>query len=273
MTSASSAPLVCAASPACADPRFTVGTLVNDRAQYTAMRASFEAGGFDVAETEYLLVDNTGPTQTCAYRGLNAVLAAARAPIVILCHQDVRLLADDRETLEARLATLNAHDPNWALCGNAGGVAPGELALRITDAHGADQNTGRYPARVMSLDENFIVVKRAARIGFSADLTGFHFYGADLCLNADIAGYRSYVIDFHLLHLSGGTKSRAFFEAQENFRAKWNAALRGRWMQTTCALVHISGSAIGAHALRHAERPYAKVLRRFGRHASRGSTP
>jgi hypothetical protein len=250
-------------APCPGEVAFTIGTLVTDRALYGEMRASLQAGGFGEADCEYLFIDNTLPAQVCAYRGLNAVLSAARGRYVILCHQDVRLLGDGRAALEARLSELDRIDPHWALAGNAGGVVPGELALRITDPHGRDQHVGQLPARVVSLDENFIVVKRACRVGFSNDLTGFHFYGADICLGADIMGYASYVIDFHLEHLSGGNKSAAFENAERQFREKWSRALRGRWVQTTCSLVRVAGDSLGQIAARLAETPYEKLSRRL----------
>lgn len=246
-------------------PLFSIATLVTDMAQYEAMRASFAAGGFTGASTEYLFVDNRGPEQTCAYRGLTAALHAARGEYVILCHQDVRLLADGQKDLLQRLSELDERDPAWALAGNAGGVAPGVLALCITDPHGAGQKTASLPTRVMSLDENFIVVRRAVRIGFSRDLSGFHFYGADICLNAGMAGHSAYVIDFHLAHLSGGNKGAAFYAMQEAFRAKWSRTLSARWIQTTCALVRLSGDPAGRIAGRLAERPYARIARRLAR--------
>lgn len=242
---------------------FSIATLVNDLAQYAAMRASFEAGGFDAASSEYLFIDNTGTEQTCAFRGLNAMLDAARGRYVILCHQDVRLLTDTSDTLRNRLAALEQMDPSWALAGNAGGVSPGKLAIRITDPHGANRHVGILPARVMSLDENFIVVRRTARIGFSQDLSGFHFYGADICLNADIMGYSSYVIDFHLAHLSAGNKTLAFDEMETRFRAKWSRALAPRWMQTTCSLVRLSGDVLGRITGCIAETPFRKLSRRL----------
>ena len=76
------------------EPRYSIATLVSDRTHYTQMLASFRAGGFADSDCEYLFIDNTGHNQTDAFRGLNALLNAARAPIVVLCHQDVRLLAD-----------------------------------------------------------------------------------------------------------------------------------------------------------------------------------
>lgn len=244
---------------------FTIATLVNDMAQYGAMRQSLSSGGFGYRDCEYLYIDNTGADQISAYRGLDAMLSAARGRYVILCHQDIRLLADTRATLEQRLAGLDTLDPDWALAGNAGGVAPGVLALRITDPHGDDQHVGRLPSRVTTLDENFIVVRRAARIGFSRDIDGFHFYGADICLHASIAGYNAYVVDFHLRHLSAGKKSAAFDTCLDAFRAKWEAALAPRWVQTTCALLRVDGGSLGRLAGRLAERPYARLSRRLPR--------
>jgi hypothetical protein len=256
----------CVAGPeagADAHVAFTFATLLTDRAQYAALRQSLDAGGFTPADCEFLVVDNSAGNAACAYRGLDAMLSAARGTYVVLCHQDIRLLADGRTRLAERLRELDAMDPDWALAGNAGGVAPGVLALRITDPHGADQHTGDLPARVVSLDENFIVVKRAARIGFSRDLSGFHLYGADLCLNAATAGYSAYVIDFHLAHLSPGRKDASFEAMERTFVDKWERALAPRWLQTTCTLVRLSGAATGQLVGRVAARAYARIARRM----------
>ncbi|MGQ0457096.1 MAG: hypothetical protein ACT4OU_08540 [Hyphomicrobium sp.] len=244
-------------------PSYTIGTLVTEAAQHDAMRASFVAGGFSDSDCEYIFIDNTRGAQIDAYRGLNAILNAARAPYVILCHQDVRLLDDDRAALDDRLAELARADPNWAVVGNAGGMAPGQLAIRITDPHGVDQRAGALPARVQTLDENLLIVRRDARIGFSRDLSGFHFYGADICLHAALMGCSAYVIDFHLEHLSPGTKNDDFTEAQKAFEAKWSRALRSRWLQTTCSLVHLSGVPRQAMFGRLIAAPLAKISRRL----------
>lgn len=233
--------------------RFTIATLVTDPEQYGDLCASFQKGGFTSDDCEYLVIDNTAETvtqtgrQTCAYRGLNAALNAARGQHVILCHQDVRLHDDNRKTLEARVSELDRKQPAWALAGNAGAQAPGKLAIRISDPHGQNQKFGTFPARVMSLDENFIVVRAQSRAGFSRDLTGFHFYGADICLNAAVMGWDAFVIDFHLDHLSPGNKSESFEAAKAAFRRKWSHALRPRWLQTTCSLVRL-GSYPGANS-------------------------
>jgi hypothetical protein len=250
-------------APRTAELLYTIATLVSNRSQYDAMLASFRGKGFTDADCEFLFVDNTGPSQTDAYSGLNALLNAAHAPIVILCHQDIRLLYDGRSILDRRIGELCEVDPAWALAGNAGGVSAGKLALRISDPHGKNQAVGRFPEQVMTLDENFIVVRREARVGFSRDLAGFHFYGADICLHASLLGHSAYVIDFHLEHLSPGKKDKTFAEAERAFRAKWSAALSPRWIQTTCSLVHISGTPARAAIGRLIDAPLARLVRRL----------
>ena len=242
---------------------YSIATLVNDHSQYDAMLATFRQRGFDASNSEFLHIDNTGPEQTDAYSGLNLLLNRAQGKYVILCHQDVRLVDDGRSDLDAALEDLERRDENWALAGNAGGAGPGRLVLRISDPHGEDTRVGDLPERVWALDENLIIVKRSARLGFSRNLSGFHFYGADLCLVADILGYSAYVIDFHLQHLSGGTKSAEFFAAEAAFRNKWSHALRSRWVQTTCALVPISGGRLGRLIGGATAAPIAKIARRL----------
>jgi len=247
-----------------ARPRYTVATLVNDEVQYLAMLSSFRVGGFTEPEVEFLAARGA----TSAYEALNELLAVARGEIVILCHQYVRLLTDDRDTLDRRLDDLDILDPNWALAGNAGGTAPGRLAMSITDPHGAGRRIGPLPARVMSLDENFIVMRAAAGLRFSRDMAGFHLYGADICLVADVLGWSAWVIDFHLEHLSPGRKDASFAEAERRFRTKWSRALRPRWMQTTCTLLRLSGNPLGRAFGWLQERPVRGVVRRLFRGGS-----
>lgn len=225
--------------------RYSICSLITSHGEYARMLASFRAGGFDGPACEYLYIDNSTRNGFAAYDGLNRLIEAARGEFILLCHQDLRLIEDGAAKLDAVLAALEMRDPTWAIAGNAGGTAIGRLAMRISDPHGDDRRIGSLPERVMSVDENFIVLKRAARLGLSRDLKGFHFYGADICLTADIMGYSAYVIDFHLRHLSDGRISPAFYLARREFRAKWSRALRPRWMQTTCGLMRLSGSRLG----------------------------
>jgi hypothetical protein len=226
-----------------ADLVFSIATLVTDHDEYNAMRESFTANGFD-GDCEFFLLDNSETNTHDGYRGFNTVLQKARGEYVIFCHQDVRLDFDGRDVLEKRLAELDDLDPAWALAGNAGGLENGSVAIRITDPRRADQRTGAFPSRVCSLDSNFFLVKNETRVAFSRDLYGFYFYGSDICMQAEMRGYRAYVIDFHLRHLSAGNVGQAFFDARARFMAKWGHAMRRRFLRTTVDFFLLEGAPV-----------------------------
>jgi hypothetical protein len=214
--------------------RYSICTLVTDLEEYREMVASMKRGGFGASDCEYLYIDNSRGNYADAFEGYNLFLTEARGTYILLCHQDILLLEDDRSLLDRRLHELDALDPAWGLCGNSGVTSAGRLATRLTDPHGANQALGTFPSRVAALDENFIIVRRGANLGLSHDLSGFHLYGADLCLIADIMGRSAYVIDFHLHHKSGGTPNSHFYQSRLEMMKKYARALRPRWLATTC---------------------------------------
>lgn len=229
--------------------RFSICTLVTDLEEYAGMVASFRERGFAGPDCEFLYLDNSQSNAFDAFAGYNLFLTEAQGDYVILCHQDILLLEQGRAALEARMAELDGLDPAWALCGNAGGAQSGGLAVRITDPHGADQSVGTFPARAAALDENFIVARRDANLALSHDLHGFHLYGTDLCIVADMLGRSAYVIDFHLHHKSAGKTDGSFYAARLAALAKYRRAFRTRWIRTTCTTFLVSGLPLLGRAL------------------------
>jgi hypothetical protein len=204
-------------------------TLVTDVAEYQLMISAFVSNGFIDADCEFLYIDNSAENRFDAYSGYNHFLQEAKGRYIILCHQDVLPNGHDRVRLDALLEQLSQHDPDWGLCGNAGATASGRYALGISDPNGKDMNAGGpFPARVISLDENFIVVRRVANLATSHNLAGYHWYGSDLCIIADLLGWHAYVIDFHLLHKSGGSLNRQFEQTGSALRRKYAHAFRSR---------------------------------------------
>jgi hypothetical protein len=246
-------------------PRFSICTLVTRRGEYAEMVESFVSHGFTPADCEYLYIDNSESNRLDAFRGYNLFLSEARGDFIILCHQDILLLEDSRTELEQRLDELTAHDPEWALCGNAGGVAFTRLAIRISDPYGKNQFRGPFPARVTALDENFILIRREANLALSHDLSGFHFYGADLCIVADFLGRSAWVIDFHLFHKSAGKKGADFFSQRKNSARKYQRAFRPRWIVTTVTQFFVSGSPIASRMLTLRVVAYPRNLAYFFR--------
>lgn len=230
---------------------FSICTMVTRPTEYEEMRESFVRYGFDESNSEFIFIDNSEANQADAFAAINIFLRAARGRFVIICHQDVELIADGLPELSARLEALEAHDPNWALAGNAGGkyqVSVDDIAMRISDPYGSDQSRGPFPQRVSALDENFIVVKASANLAASGDLAGFHCYGMDLAIIADVLGYTSYVIDFHLYHKSAGKVAdrqslRAgelhYEDVKRTVRAKYRERFAPRWVSSPTTEIFI----------------------------------
>lgn len=228
--------------------KFSICTLVTRAGEYTEMLESFAKAGFAAEDCEYLFVSNIEGNQQDAYEGYNLFLQTARGEYIILCHQDILLSFDRREVLEQRIRELSKLDPQWALLGNAGiGRRSGQpvVAVRISYPDG-NGTIGTFPTQVESLDENFIVVKREANLCVSHDLTGYHFYGTDMCRLARILGRTAYAVDFHLLHKSKGKLDGQFFEDRKQLVKKYQRALQGGTVYTTTGPVYLSGNAFAA---------------------------
>tara|TARA_R110002072_G_scaffold295170_1_gene465903 strand:- start:15407 stop:16243 length:837 start_codon:yes stop_codon:yes gene_type:complete len=243
---------------------FSICTLVNDVQSYRNMLNSFLEAGFGYADCEYIYIDNASSTTYDAYEGLNKAISKSRGKFIILCHQDVLLRFDNRADLTQRLNEIEKNMPNWAVAGNAGGgQLLGNLCIRITDPHGQDVAQGDFPQQVSSLDENFIVLKKSANLGFSNDLSGFHLYGTDICLIAHTRGYECCVIDFHLEHLSPGTCDASFIDSRRRLIDKYRRAFAGRTIQTTCTRFYLSGSWVLSRLVN--ATPVLKLIRKLQR--------
>lgn len=228
---------------------FSIATLVTDPDQYARSLASFRAKGFTDDICEYLYIDNSSSNQYDAYSGLNHLLSLSKGKYVILCHQDVELAYDDRKALAQQIELIETLDPSWAVLGNAGGVNLALKSVRISDPNHDNARVGPIPGRVTSLDENFLVVKSSANLGFSSDLSGFHMYGSDLVQQARFRGYSSYTIDFHLHHHSGGTIDKSFHIARREFLRKYVNLKQAQWIHTSCTILYISSNALLNRAL------------------------
>ena len=224
--------------------KFRIATIANDLEQYREMKDSFTRAGFDESNTSYVLYDNTRGNVHDPYHVLSQLLADDGDEYKILCHQDVlATCGDGYAKLTTCLAQLDAQDPNWAVAGNAGGKEDLRCVTRISDPSGDDQKCGEFPASVLSLDENFLLINPRSRVAMSPGLSGFHLYGTDLCLNSRARGYRCYVIDFHIRHKGAGTIGRAFAECKQAIELCWGARSEFMVVRTMCTTLVITRSA------------------------------
>src|SRR5690606_550290 len=124
-----------------------------------------------------------------------------------------------------RILEIESADKNWGILANAGGINFKWIATNLTQGSGNRIKEKRLPLRTKTVDENFIVVKRDANLALSNNLSGFHMYGADLCMIADILGFNSYIIDFNIIHKSDGNANKSFYDNKKAFIEKYNRAL------------------------------------------------
>jgi hypothetical protein len=225
-------------NPAEPSKLFSICTIVNNHDEYLLMKESFENCGFK-EQCEYLIADNTISNQFNAYEAISRFIKESQGKYLVVVHQDVRCI-DQQNDLINCLDNLTQLDDKWAICGNAGGKGHHQNILHINSNGKIIQHTN-LPAKVHSLDENLLIIKKATNITISPDLGGFHLYGADLCLIADFLGYSSYVIPFMVKHLSTGNLK----DLKKHVPAFVNAygrKLRSRYIQTTCTNFYLSCS-------------------------------
>jgi hypothetical protein len=221
--------------------RFHVVTIFNDTDCYRRMRSSMAAVGFDSQTCRFTALDNHLTNVHDPYQVLQRLGGDGEEPYVILCHQDLLFdHATSAETLTLRLAHLDELDPAWAIAGTAGGDRGGSAVLHLDDPTGS-YRWPTLPHLVVTLDENFLVLRRSQYVRPTPSLSGFHLYGTDLGLNATVQRKSCYVIDFPVHHLSAGDpEGQAFIAAERELVREWRSRLMWGVVKTTCTTLSIS---------------------------------
>lgn len=214
---------------------FTFVTLLASDEKYQRLISSISNKGFNPENSELLALDNRGGNIYDGYTYARRAVLEARGKYLVLTHDDLEFTEDGFAELSQVLDDLTEHDPTWAVAGNAGMAADGEPYRNLEDPYG--RNTVDAFQKVRSLDENFLVLRRDRLVLSSLDLTGFHYYGADLCLQAEMQGASSYVVPFMLHHHSKGFMSDHFFETQRAFGDKYGRYFPGQYHRTTASLI------------------------------------
>lgn len=220
--------------------KFTFCTLVTRRDEYNEMVLSAKKAGFDDEDVEFLYFDNFQSNKFDGFSGINAALRVSNGEYLIFCHQDILFNYDKKDKLEQCLQELEELDSKWAIAGNAGIRNDGKAIMRISDPNHNNLKRGNFPEKVISLDENFIVINRKLNVSCSYGLSGFHLYGTDLCQNALDLGLNSYVIDFHLLHKSGGNVDENFYKSRSEFIKFYENRVQTKLIWTMCTAFIVS---------------------------------
>ena len=241
-------------------PRFHFFTLLTKDDQYAEMRASLATAGFDDSNAIFTVLDNRQTNAHEPYSAITEAVRTARAPYIVFCHQDL-VFYQGPDALLGAIAEVQARDPDWAVLGNAG-FTPGLDASVFLDDHAGAHRVGVVPARVLSLDENFLLIRRDASVGCSPELSGFHLYGTDLCLNAYALGFSAWTLDYSLMHKGSSLDGTALHRLAPAFRRAWRGRLRGGVVVTPCVVMIFSRVPLLFEA---ANRPaaHARIMKRF----------
>jgi len=222
---------------------FSVCCLVTRWEDYEAMRSAFELQGFDTANSEFLVCDNSSGNNFDAYEAIRKFLKEARGRYVVIVHQDAYPL-EQSSKLMRQLVKLEKIDPKWGVVGNAG--VNRRIWLRLVGAlqmpEGAEISMDLPSAKVDAVDENVLIIRNGSGVTVSSDLRGFHFYGFDICSVAARLGMSSYVIDYRWYHGSYGTIEGDFFSAKGALQAKLKEYFSITDSPTTCSYLNWSRS-------------------------------
>lgn len=146
-----------------------------------------------------LHVEKGAPSASIAYnRGLDATIA----PYAVFTHHDVYLPPGWDNLLLARIAELNASDPNWALFGSFGVGLDGAHVGPVWSSS-LGHIVGRVPMApvpVQAYDELLIVMRRDAGLRWDESLPGWHMYGTDIVATARAAGRGAYAGALPCIH-------------------------------------------------------------------------
>lgn len=173
-----------------------------------------------------LHLERNAPSAAIAY---NRALDATTQGIVVFAHHDVYLPKGWETVLAARLAEVQAMDPDWALFGSFGvGLDSAHIGPVWSSSLG--QIVGRVPMRptqVQAFDELLIVLRRASGLRFDHTAPGWHMYGTDIVQTARARGLRAYAGALPTLHNDRYHESLQsdFVECYRYMQRKWRADL------------------------------------------------
>lgn len=167
------------------------------------------------------------------YRGAalayHSAMGHCRSDVLVFVHQDVYLPGGWEDRLLWNIGHLAKTDPDWAVLGIYG-VKPDGAQIGCVWSSGLDSMFGvpfAEPARVESIDEVLIVLRRSSGIEFDPELPGYHLYGTDLVQTALSRGKGAYVISAPVVHNSRPSLylGQDYFRAYDYMARKWKHRL------------------------------------------------
>ena len=180
-------------------------------------------------EIDYVMIDNSSAEFSSAAQALNYGAGKSIGEVLVFLHQDIEFLADD--VLEY-IYDYAVENPNIVF--GAAGVEDKNfnkdtkiLSSMLVGPKGKENkyNTIKVPTKAFTLDECLIACHRNCfnKIKFDEKVCdGWHLYGADLCLQANIcSGVEVKAVPLNVWHKSHGNADGAYFKTQNLLAIKY----------------------------------------------------
>lgn len=203
----------------------SVVTLVNDKSLYDKM----VCGSIPL---DYELIPIYKARS--AAQGLNLGIQKASNDLIICCHQDVSFPENFNNTLQEQLKLIGG---DFGVVGTFGMGLEYRPSGNIYNPHPKKLAGGVLPCQALSLDEHCLILRRSSGLLFDESYSGFHMYGADICLQAFEKSLTNYIIDSGVNHLSKGKFDKTFDEAVVFFIQKWRDKINLDRFETMCCIV------------------------------------
>jgi hypothetical protein len=195
-------------------PIFSIVTLVNNKEQYTNFLNDLKKQTFK-GKFEIVALPNFNNEYASASEALNIGKDLSEGKYVIYCHQDLRV--PDYWLKKMSLIINTIDDTSLGFIGMAGvsylddpRQLDGAIYLSNTNVNNI-KNSDVYKNmlgdkfEVQTLDELCIIGKRDSKYRFDeTNFNHYHWYGADICMQAIIDGKKNYAINSDCFHLSDG---------------------------------------------------------------------
>jgi len=168
-----------------------------------------------------------------ASAAFNIVCEVSKSDVIIFAHQDIVFTSDLVQKIKETISKLGK---NWAVIGVAGRKA--QIKGKISNVSKGNNNlcgivmdeTGiAWPGasgihRVDVVDECFFIINRKLNFTFDYSFNRFHFYGADLCLQARAAQFDVVVAEMPIKHIgkySHSMTDKTYFRHLRLLNDKW----------------------------------------------------
>jgi len=221
---------------------YSIITLVHDFNEYLNFCNSLKTqqGKHSI---ELIAIPNFNNMYTNVGKAYNNAMDISSGKHVIFLHQDVVVPDNWLNSITKNIKQLEVEQSKWGVIGPAGVTLDHKAYYYLTDASLTPLNPpNKYKNEVLTLDELCLIINKQTGLRFRDErITGFHFYGADICMNAKSKGLHNFAIDAYCYHNSlDGKKNLRSEESYKNYiddAKRFHIMLRelniNQWRSTT----------------------------------------